>query len=76
MSSVQTVFGNNDLRREILSFLPKRCGSCHTKLIIINNHETFPSYKKYWCSKWKQTENKYTKHFCNWCCYYVFEHSI
>jgi len=75
MTSQDEVFENEDLRRIIWSFLPKRCRSCHGKF----TPEKFKSncmFKKYWCNKWRETENKYTPNYCNWCCYYVFEHSI
>ena len=36
MSSIQKVFSTDDLRKEILSYIPKRCKSCHNKLTIPN----------------------------------------
>ena len=35
--SVQLVFQCDDLRDKILSFIPKRCKSCHQKLLFKHN---------------------------------------
>ena len=69
------VFQNEDLRRIIWSFLPKKCRSCKSKFTPTKN-KSKGMFKKYWCSKWRQTQNKYHPNYCNWCCYYVFEHQI
>ena len=73
MSSIQQVFDNEDLMKIILSFYPKRCGSCHgvmkRKFIPLD-----PKVYNFYNPIWKITENKYCRGYCNWCCKYVFNH--
>lgn len=76
MSSIQKVFSSDDLRKEILSFIPKRCKSCHNKLLKKFSDLNSTKYKLYWSNDWKYSKNYYHKNYCNWCCYYVFEHFI
>jgi hypothetical protein len=73
-SATNNVFGNEDLRKLILSYyIPKRCLSC--KKILLDPKITKPKkYKDYNNYKWRETENKYMKIVCNWCYYYVYEY--
>ena len=73
MSSVQKVFGNDDLRRYILKFFPLRCKSCH----YVMQRKIIPYYSsRYnWHDHiWRHTENEFCRGFCNWCCIYNFNH--
>lgn len=71
MSIYQNVFGNDDLRRIIFNYFPKRCNSCHK----IMNREFVNSFIHRYNNKiWRDTENKYCRNYCNWCCIYVFNH--
>ena len=65
------VFGCDDLRGEILSYLQRRCLHCHKKM----NKKYRNSYKYYWLDNWKRSESGKMKNYCNWCVYYVFEYS-
>ena len=64
------VFGCDDLRKEILSFFPKRCKHCHKKM----NNLYKKSHKYYWKEDWKKSENGKMHGYCNWCVCYVFEY--
>jgi hypothetical protein len=71
------VFGSDDLRKYILSFIVQdRCMSCHQPVIENCNNI---NYKKYWCNDWKRMKcNKFkfgNYHVCNWCYYYVWEYT-
>jgi hypothetical protein len=69
--SANKVFGCDDLRRKILSFLPKYCLHCRCRMGNIN----FPiSYKPYYNIIWRKNECKKCKGYCNWCYYYVYEY--
>ena len=65
------VFGCNDLRKHILSFIPKRCKQCHSKM---NNNKFKENCNYYWKREWTQAECKKMPNYCNWCYYYVFEY--
>ena len=76
MNTVEnTVFGCDDLRRNIFSYIPKRCKCCHQKI----NTEP-PKYKDtayiggYKNHEWRKAECAKLKGYCNWCYYYVFEY--
>ena len=68
--SAKLVFGCDDLRKNILSFLPKRCLYCHNK--ITNNKTSYPKYYK--DKEWCYSENIKLSNCCNWCYFYVFEY--
>ena len=69
--SANKVFGCDELRGEILSYLPRYCLQCKNRMGNIN----YPhSYKLYHDSIWKRNECKRLKGYCNWCYYYVFEY--
>ena len=65
------VFGCNDLRKEILSFFPKRCLHCHKKM---NKTYKDSNVKYYWKEDWSKSENVMMPGYCNWCVFYVFEY--
>lgn len=65
------VFGCDDLRKEILSYLPRRCLHCHKKM----NNMYMNSNKYYRLDDWRISECGKMKNYCNWCVYYVFEYS-
>ena len=64
------VFGCEHLRKEILSFFPKRCKHCHKKM----NNLYKNSHKYYWKEDWKKSENGKMPGYCNWCVCYIFEY--
>ena len=64
------VFDIEDIRKEIFSYLPKKCYSCNHKMNGISKIK----YKKYLDYSWRRSENEYMKNYCNWCYYYVFEY--
>lgn len=72
--SVQLVFQCDDLRKKILSFIPKRCKSCHQKLKFNNNWNEYSYMGGYRNYEWRESECKLLKNYCNWCYYYVFEY--
>ena len=72
MSAIQKVFDNQDLKKIIFKFYSFRCKSCKT---IMKNKYVNSNIHKYWDENWKNTENKYCKGYCNWCCIYVFNHN-
>ncbi len=62
---------SNELKKEILSYLPNRCLSCHQKM----RKETIShNIKLYWSNEWRYTKNRYMPDVCNWCYYYVYEY--
>ena len=66
------VFGCDDMRREILSYLPKYCIQCKSRMGNIN----YPnSYKLCFDRIWRKNECKRMKGYCNWCYYYVYEYN-
>ena len=66
------VFECEDLRREILSYFPKRCFEC--KNILLNN--VYSDNNRYYRDYvWKRTKNKNMPTVCNWCYYYVYEYN-
>ena len=69
--SVQKVFGCQDLRKEILSYFPKRCLQCKKKMR--NDKDMYPKF--YWKKEWCDNENMKMKGYCNWCYFYVFEYN-
>lgn len=71
--AAHVVFGCDDLRGEILSYIPKRCKECKQKMrnkVYNHNKKLYNDYK------WKNTRNKKMPNYCNWCVYYVFELNI
>jgi hypothetical protein len=62
---------NNDLKKEILSYLPKRCLSCHQKM---KNKIVKHNIKLYRSDEWRCTKNRFMPDVCNWCYYYVYEY--
>ena len=66
------VFECDDLRREILSYFPKRCFECKNILLNKLYSENNLYYKDY---VWKRTKNKNMPKVCNWCYYYVYEYN-
>jgi hypothetical protein len=76
MNPVQKVFGCSDTRSQILSYLPKRCKSCHQAIkVSCKNSNGFLHIKKYRNYEWRRTECQKMKHYCNWCYFYVFEYN-
>jgi len=74
------VFGCDDLRMIILSYIPKRCKSCHKKMntkplklsnLKISKKGKLLGYLNY---NWRESECAFLKGYCNWCYYYVFEY--
>ena len=69
------VFGCDDLRMNILSYIPKRCKSCHQKMDIeppkFRDTAYLGGYLNY---EWRKCECTKLKGYCNWCYYYVFEY--
>ena len=65
------VFGCDDLRKEILNYIPKYCGHCKTRMGNINYPKSCKEYNNY---IWRKNECKKLKGYCNWCYYYVFEY--
>lgn len=75
MNTVQNkVFGCDELRRTILSYIPKRCKSCHQKISVKYNQIDMKSICNYNNYKWRELECIKFKGYCNWCYYYVFEY--
>ena len=70
MNSSSKVFGSDDLRKEILSFFPKRCRSCHGKM----NRKIDTTILRHRDYSWRAAECNRMDHYCNWCYYYVFEY--
>ena len=66
------VFGCDHLRKEILSYFPKRCFECKNILLNKLYSENNLYYKDY---VWKRTKNKNMPKVCNWCYYYVYEYN-
>ena len=76
MNAVQKVFACNDTRSSILSYLPKRCKSCHQIMkVACKKPNDFLHIKKYKSYEWRRTESHKIKHYCNWCYFYVFEYN-
>lgn len=69
--ATEKVFNNEYLMRHILTFYPKRCGSCRSKM---KRKFVDSTIHKYWDGEWTRTENKFCKGYCNWCCIYNFNH--
>ena len=65
------VFGCDDLRRNILSYIPKRCGSCKVAMGNVFYEKNCKYYRDY---TWRKNECIQLKGYCNWCYYYVFEY--
>lgn len=72
MSASQQVFDNKDLIRHVLTFYPKRCGSCHTVMFRKFVDSRIHKHRDH---VWRATENEYCRGYCNWCCIYNFNHS-
>ena len=68
--SANIVFGCDELRKEILSYIPVRCESCHNKMDI----KTKFKHKYYWKEEYRRSRNVINKKYCNWCWHYVFEY--
>jgi len=68
--STQKVFECDDLRKEILSYIPKRCKSCHNTM----NKKIDSNILQYKNYSWRVAECNRMDNFCNWCYYYVFEY--
>mgnify|MGYP001190735892 FL=1 len=66
------VFGCDDLRKEILSYIPKYCGECKGRMGNINFPKGIKQYRNY---IWRINECKHMKGYCNWCYYYVYEYN-
>ncbi len=66
------VFGCEDLRKEILSYIPKRCKECKKKMGNINYPRSYKLYQDY---IWRSNECKCLRGYCNWCYYYVYEYN-
>lgn len=66
------VFGCDDLRREIMSYIPKRCKECKGKMGNIKYNHKCKIYKDY---TWRVNECEALKGYCNWCYYYVYEYN-
>ena len=66
------VFGCEDLRREILSYIPKRCKQCKQTMGNIKYDVSRKLYRDY---SWRVNECDKLEGFCNWCYYYVFEYN-
>ncbi len=63
------VFGCDDLRKEILSYIPKYCGQCKRKM----GNSIYPKgIKQYRIYSWRMNECERMEGYCNWCYYYVF----
>jgi hypothetical protein len=74
MSSIQKVFDNQDIMREIFSYYPKRCRSCHNVMERKFLDHNDPKVYNFYNLTWRKTENKFCRGYCNWCCKYVFNH--
>ena len=68
--SVQKVFECDDLRKKILTYIPKRCRSCHT-IMKAKLNTNILHYRNY---AWRAAECTKMDNYCNWCYYYVFEY--
>ena len=74
-TAVNRVFGCDDLRRNILSYIPKRCKSCHQQMNTKPPHFQATVYTGgYLDYEWRRAECVFMKGYCNWCYYYVFEY--
>ena len=75
MDSVERkVFNCDDLRKEILSYIPTRCKSCHQKMNLNKIYKETAYLGGYRNYKWRRSECFKLKGYCNWCYYYVFEY--
>jgi hypothetical protein len=73
--SANKVFGCDDLRRKILSFLPKYCLGCKDRMGNINFPFNYkPYYNRIWCKNECKKECKKNKGYCNYCYYYVYDY--
>ena len=64
------VFGCDDLREKILSYIPRYCGECKKKL----GYMKYDNVKLYMDINWRRNECIKMKGCCNWCYYYVYEY--
>ena len=74
-NAVNKVFGCAELRREILSYFPKRCNMCKKEM----KKNTYPMPNKvakicfspqiYFFYNWNDTQNHIKKELCNLCFY-------
>ena len=69
-----TILQNEDLKKIIFSYYPKRCLSCRHKITKNFSDLNSTKYKLYWSNEWKYSQNYFDNNYCNWCCYYVFNH--
>lgn len=66
------VFGCDDLRRHILSFLVHdRCMECHQPMSACTAQKT----KQYQNIYWTRARYSTTQRVCNWCYHYVWEYA-
>ena len=63
------VFGCDDLRKKILTYIPNRCIECGNIMFLKKYSHNNKLYND---DVWKKTRNKKFRNHCNWCVYYVF----
>ena len=70
MNSINKVFDNADLKKEIFKFfINKRCMSCHSIMNFTKEHKDIKDYTNLeWCKRSNKNDNK----CCNCCYYYVW----
>ena len=73
-SAERKVFGCDDTRKKILSYIPIRCKSCHQKMAFNKNYEETAYIGGHRDYEWRGSECIKLKGYCNWCYYYVFEY--